>query len=118
MPAGTRDITIEQGANFEMNVTWMVGSATPVPKDLTGASGWMQIRQQSGSTVLLDLSSTDNEIYFPGNGVISVQIDHTQTASLTVKRAKYDLFVGLSDGSYVKLLKGKVTIDPRITVVI
>lgn len=122
MAAGTRNIYIEAGASFEMNVTWMVGSATPVAKDLTGARAWLQIRQRVGTPLLLELSSDDNEIFFPGDGVIRVEADFDQTSSLTIKRGKYDLLVELPDVGAtpntfrVRLLEGKVTVSPAITV--
>lgn len=127
MAAGKRDIYIEAGASFEMDVTWMVGSATPMPKDLTGAQAWLQIRARFGAPLMLELSSDDNEIFFPGAGIIRVEMDYDQTASLTsvaspVKRAKYDLLVQLPDPGAtpvfykVRLLEGKVTISPPITV--
>ena len=43
MAAGLYDITIEQGATFQMNLTWKDSTGSPV--NITGYTARMQVRE-------------------------------------------------------------------------
>ncbi len=115
MAAGVKDIVVEQGASFRMSLTWKQSDGTP--HQLDGAVGRMQIRQGPGRPLLVELTSTNGGIKFDPDGRIHIFIAPDQTRELDVKRARYDLIVGYpARNEFARLLKGRVTVDPAVTV--
>lgn len=113
MAAGVYDITIEQGATFQMNLTWKDSTGTPV--NLTGYSARMQVRTtyEAEDTLVSLVSPTD--ITLGGAlGTIAVVIAASATQLLQIDEAVYDL--ELVNGSQVtRLLQGKATISREVT---
>lgn len=114
MSAGVYDFTLEQGTDFELPVR--------VPMDLTGYSARMQVRAKAGDPVVaLSLTTENGGITIENSvdplvtpSVITVRVTPAQTSPLTLKRGVYDL--ELAGPKVIRLLKGKVTIDPEVTV--
>ena len=117
MAAAQHNITILQGATFDMSATWAddVGN----PEDLTGVLARMQVRQSHKSEeVLLDLDSDalgGITLDVP-TGKIDVSIAAGLTAALPGRlRGVYDLELEFPGGRVVRLLQGRVRVDPEVT---
>lgn len=115
MAAAEYDITVEQGATFQLNITWKNPDTTPV--NLTGYTARMQIREKhSSTTALVSLTSAAGDIVLGGVlGTIVVTIPATVTDDLTIKRGVYDLEL-ISGSSFVtRLIEGCVNVTPEVT---
>jgi hypothetical protein len=116
MGAATLNIIIEQGATFDLTATWTDGGS---PVVLTGVVARMMIRKRhSSEEVLLSVDSdqiggiTIDEV----SGVVTVEISATLTAALPGRlRGVYDLELLFPSGRVVRLLKGRVRVDPEVT---
>lgn len=129
MAAGTNDITIEAGSAFSMSLLYEDPNGNPY--DLSGAQAYMQVRQAkvvdptNAPAPLISLSSLDSlgegatpSIILGGTaGTIAVFINRDLTGALTIKKGFYDLYVAFSELNVVRVIEGKVTVDPTTTVV-
>lgn len=129
MAAGLYDITIEQGADFNLSFVWKQKDGTP--HNLTGCHARMQIRESvAAKAKIFDLSTDNGKISFtiPTAGVVSVNIPATLSASVTVAQTKlvwksekqgvvfaYDLEIVQSDGVVRRLLQGSAFFVPEVT---
>ena len=85
------------------------------PVDLTGATARMQIREQVGGAVLLELTTENDGLAISGPGTITRTLSATQTAALTWAEAVYDLEVEYADGTVQRYLQGAVTVSREVT---
>jgi hypothetical protein len=115
MAAANYDITIEQGATFQLNIVWKAPNGTPI--DLTGYTARMQVREKVSSTAtLLSLTTENGGIALGGAaGTIAVTAAATLTDDITTKRGVYDLELVSSGGVVTRLIEGCVTISPEVT---
>lgn len=108
--AGHLDLTIDQGATFRARISWATASGDPIAPqapaamELRTAKGVLLLRLEDGSGLTLNTS-----------GWVDVHITPTQTADLTPGGHKYDLFVNAPSGDRARLVEGKVTVRPRVT---
>lgn len=86
------------------------------PVDLTGATARMQIREQVGGQVLLELSTENDGLAITGPGTITRTLSAMQTAALAWTEAVYDLEVQYPDGTVQRYLQGAVTVSREVTV--
>lgn len=116
MPALRLDITIEQGADFDLvvNVVDDVfdsdGNVTgETPSDLTGWTARMQARERVDSTTtLFDITPT------VASSAVTIHIGATATAAYDWLSGVYDLEI--TDGTVVRrLLRGNVTVNREVT---
>jgi hypothetical protein len=116
MAAGEHNITIEQGATFQMPITWSTG-VTPTPVNLTGYTARMHVRKTHASdTAVLTLTTENGGITLGGAlGTIAILATATQTATITIKSGVYDLELVSGGGTVTRLLEGSVTITPEVT---
>lgn len=116
MTAGSYDITIEQGATFELHIIYETGSPA-VPVNLTGWTARMQVR--------LKYTAPDPPLlsFTTANGAITVgsagQIDVIGLASLTdlvlaPKICVYDLKI-VNGTTVRRIVSGNATITPQVT---
>jgi len=114
MAAGQHDITIEQGATFQMVVTWEYND-TPI--DLTGYTARMQVRRtHKSTTALLDFTTENGAITLGGAlGTITVVGAATLTDDVPAKPCVYDLELVSSGGIVTRLIEGAATITPEVT---
>ncbi len=114
MTAQNLDIVIEQGASFNLNITWQ--DTTGAIVDLTGYTAKMQIRSAySSSAVILELSDTNGGIFLTqSSGLIQLLISDTDTSLLPAMVAIYDL--KLSNNGTTRLLQGQARISPEVTI--
>lgn len=113
MLAGLLDITIEQGATFNLEFLYQDQNGDPI--DLTGMTARMQLRRQFNSPdALLNMTTENGRISLSGtSGTITLNISATDTASLTGSGV-YDL--ELVNGPVVnRILEGSYSICPEVT---
>jgi hypothetical protein len=114
MTAGLYDITIEQGATFQMSLTWKDSNNAPV--NLTGYTARMQVRTNyEAEDTLVSLTSPSGGIVLGGVlGTIAITIDASVTQSLQIDEAVYDLEL-VNGATVTRLLQGKATISREVT---
>ncbi|MBX7271128.1 hypothetical protein [Stutzerimonas chloritidismutans] len=86
------------------------------PVDLAGATARMQIREQVGGAVLLELTTENDGLAITAPGTITRTLSATQTAALAWTDAVYDLEVQYPDGTVQRYLQGAVTVSREVTV--
>lgn len=114
MAAGLYDITIEQGATFQMNLTWKDSTGSPV--NITGYTARMQVRENyEAESTLVSLTSTGGDIVLGGSlGTIAITIAASATQTLQLDEAVYDLEL-VNGATVTRLLQGKATVSREVT---
>ena len=113
MLAGLLDITIEQGATFNLVFIYQDQNGDPI--NLTGMTARMQLRRQFNSPdALLSLTTENGRISLGGtNGTITLNVGANETANLSGSGV-YD--IELVNGPVVKrILEGSYSICPEVT---
>jgi hypothetical protein len=111
----TFNITINQGATFELTVTWKDSAGTAI--NLTGYSARMQVRETYSSTSSVVSLTNGSGITLGGSaGTIAIVISATTTAALTAPfSGVYDLELVSAGGVVTRLLQGAATVSPEVT---
>lgn len=125
MPAGKYNIQMEQGSTFDLTIVWQ--DPNNAPRDLTGYSAQMQIRENYlANTALTTLSTSNNEIKLFGNtGTIVLSLPASRTAAIPVDFSSdtnpptsiyvYDLELIGPDARVTKIIRGNVVISGEVT---
>jgi len=115
MAAGALDITIEQGATWNLVLTWKInGSAV----NLTSYIARMQVRVDvdDSETVLSLTTDAGGGISLGGAlGTITLSRSATQTAALATGEFVYDLELQSSGGEVTRLVQGSFTVTAEVT---
>lgn len=91
---------IWRGATFHKKVTILEGGIGSDPRDLTGYTALLEIKDVPDGTVLLTLSTANSGIVLGGAlGTVEIIISDTATATLTWKSGIYDLMITDAGGS-------------------
>lgn len=114
MAAGLYDITIEQGATFQMNLTWKDSTGAAV--NITGYTARMQVRENyEAEDTLVSLTSTGGDIVLGGAlGTIAITIAASATQTLQLEEAVYDLEL-VNGATVTRLIQGKAIISREVT---
>ena len=114
MAAGTLNFTIEQGATFNLLLTWKI-DGTPV--NLTGYTARLAARVDVEDTeVILSLTTSNGGITLGGAlGTISLDQTATQTAVLQTGEFVYDLELQSGGGQVTRLVQGQLTVSAEVT---
>lgn len=114
MAAGTLNFTIEQGATFNLLLTWEIDT---VPVNLTGYTARLQARVDvEDSEVILSLTTTNGGITLGGSaGTISLDQTATQTTLLPAGTYVYDLELIAPNSTVTRLVQGELLISPEVT---
>ena len=114
MAAGTLDFTIEQGATFNLLLTWKIDD---VPVNITNWTARLQARVDVEDTeVILSLTTSNGGITLGGAaGTISLDQTATQTALLPAGTFVYDLELISGVGVVTRLVQGELNISPEVT---
>ena len=112
--AGSFDFTIEQGATFNLLMTWKIDN---VAVNLTGYTARLQARVDVEDTqVILNLTTENGGITLGGAlGTITLNQNATQTALLQTGSFVYDLELTSSGGTVTRLLQGELLISAEVT---
>ena len=120
MAAGKYDITIEQGATYDLKISYKDNNGSVI--DLSsGYSVRMKIRESVGGTIIASTESAESPkniitsaLAASGNNII-MGITAVNTATLDFDNAVYDL--ELAGGTTVdRFMQGRVALDREITV--
>ncbi len=111
----TFNITINQGATFELTITWKDSAGTAI--NLTGYTARMQVRETYSSTsTIVSLTSGSGITLGGAAGTIAILISATTTAALTAPfSGVYDLELVSAGGVVTRLLQGAATVSPEVT---
>jgi hypothetical protein len=112
MPAAKHNITIEQGATFNLNLTWDMAA------DPATFTARMQVRAQyTSDTPVISLTSPSSGIVIAGTSgaiTIAITIEEEQTRAIAAGKYVYDL--ELVQGSTVyRLIAGEALVTPEVT---
>ena len=112
--AGSFDFTIEQGATFNLLLTWKIND---VAVNLTGYSARLQARVDVEDTeTVLSLTTSNGGITLGGAlGTISLDQTATQTAVLQTGEFVYDLELQSGGGQVTRLVQGQLTVSAEVT---
>jgi hypothetical protein len=114
MSASRYDIEIEQGATWSLTLSLKKPNKLPV--DLTGYTAKCQIRktQDEDSDIIAEVTT---EVQTPfTSGVIALSISREVTSNLDFNTAFYDLIIKSDDDKVSRIMKGTVTLSPRVTI--
>lgn len=116
MPAAKVDIEIPQGGKFIFSVQAKSGSP-PLPMDLSGFSGRMQIRPTiESTTILVDATTANGMISINGPvGIATVIIGGDVTAAYTWTTGHYDLEVFNSASNVFRIAQGFASLSKEVT---
>ena len=114
MAAGTLDFTIEQGATFNLLLTWKINN---VAVNLTGYTARLQARiDVEEIETVLSLTTANGGITLGGAlGTISLDQTAVQTTLLPAGTYVYDLELIASNGTVTRLVQGELDISPEVT---
>jgi hypothetical protein len=114
MAAGTLDFTIEQGATFNLLLTWKIDT---VLVNLTGYTARLSARVDVEDTeVILSLTTSNGGITLGGAaGTISLDQTATQTTILPAGTYVYDLELIAPNATVTRLVQGELLISPEVT---
>lgn len=110
------NITILQGATFEIAVSWKNPDGTPVV--LSGYTARMQVRGTFASTaVIVEATTANGRITITeATGTLAIKIGPTVTAALAAPATGvYDLELVSAGGDVYRILEGGVRITPEVT---
>lgn len=125
MAAGRYDITLEQGATFDLPLRYRTPAGVPV--DLTGYTARMQVREAPTSAVFVEFNSSltaNGFILMSGsvadredgaNGNVRIYMTAANSAALARFSGRYDLELHDSAGYVTRLLEGQFKVEPEIT---
>lgn len=86
------------------------------PKNLTGFTARMTIRDRIGGTVLAELTSADSEILInTANFTITVVIAPAVTAAFAWTKGVYDLEMVSPSGTVTRILSGNIHLSKEVT---
>jgi len=114
MAAGNLDFTIEQGATFNLLLTWKINN---VAVNLTNYTARLQARVDVEDTeTVLTMTTANGGITLGGAlGTISLDQTATQTALLPAGTYVYDLELVAGTGTVTRLVEGELTVSPEVT---
>jgi hypothetical protein len=114
MAAGTLDFTIEQGATFNLLLTWEIND---VAVNLTNYTARLAARVDVEDTeVILSLTTANGGITLGGAlGTISLDQTATQTTLLPAGGYVYDLELIAGSGTVTRLVQGELIISAEVT---
>ena len=118
--AGNYNITIEQGATFELVIT--VKQSNGSPMDLTGYTGSSQIRKTPLSATVVKAFTvtfldprTDGKVKLSLTDAETSALSAGETPASSQSQYVYDFEITSAAGKVTRLLAGKVTVSAEVT---
>ena len=113
MPAINYALFIEQGVPFSASI--LLKNPDDTPKDLSGFTAKMHLRQyKSHPDVLLELSTENSKITVNPSGEVTLNLSATDTSSLLYSSVVYDLLLINGENTF-RAVEGKVTVSGSVT---
>ena len=114
MTAGIYNFTMDQGANWDLNVVYKDSDGNPI--NLSGYTAAMQLRQNYNSdSAELTLTTANGGITIVGEqGKLVLHATAAQTGSLDAGFYVYDLEI-TSGGVVTRIIQGQVTVAGEVT---
>ena len=113
MSAGTYKITADQGATFELVLTWRDPSGNPI--NLTGYAARMRVAPSKGAPQVLSPSTENGQITLGGsNGQITVRVSAAIMATVPQAQYAHELDVESPDGTVTRLIEGPFVCDGMV----
>jgi hypothetical protein len=113
MAAGTLDLSIEQGATYNLVLTWRV-NGTAV--NLTNYTARLQARVDVEDTeVVLSLTTGAGITLGGAAGTITLDQSAAQTAVIPAGTYIYDLEMVAGTGTVTRLVQGELIVSPEVT---
>jgi hypothetical protein len=116
MAAAKRNIIIEKGSTFIMDLIWKDSDGIPI--NLTTYTARMQVRKSyTSDNKLLDLTTENGSIILGGTaGTIHIEGDAEDTAAIaeSIKAGVYDLEMVVGP-IVIRMLEGDADIRPEVT---
>lgn len=114
MPAGTYNITAEQGATFTRVLTWRDSNDALI--NLTGYTARMQVRTiYESTTIELSLTTENDRITLGGAaGTISLSVSATDMSAMEIRSFVYDLEL-VSGSTVTRLIQGTFAVNAEVT---
>lgn len=115
MSAVIYDFYVEQGATYQLDITWKQPDGTPV--NLTGYTARMQFRRNKRATEILFSGTTSNGVITLGGaaGTISITIPAATTDDFSFNCAVYDIELESGGGIVYRLVEGSVEVSKEVT---
>ncbi len=128
MSAGLYDITIEQGADWRLVLTWKDAAGDPM--QLNGYTGRMQVRETWNSKtkifelttgnggIVLDAANGGITLHLPAAVTTAYQVNPAKTAWIDGKQAQqlvFDLEMIDGQGGVTRLVQGAALFIPEVT---
>jgi hypothetical protein len=112
MPAGIYNMLVEHGASYVLGLTWEDEDGNN-PDLSTGYTASMIVSDSWGSTELLELTESSG-LTLAASGSVTVTITPAKSLALPVGENVYHLeVIKTSTGKKDRLLKGKLTVEPK-----
>ncbi len=105
------NIVIEQGCDFAINFE-LQDTATNDAKNLVGYGITAQLRKTYSSSNYVSFASS---IALPSDGVISITLTDSQTASLKPGRYVYDVVITDTANKMTRVVEGMVLVREGVT---
>lgn len=113
--AAIHNITCEQGATFNLSITYSDPTGNTV--DLTGYQARMDVRvTPSAPAPIVRLTTENDRIRLDGaNGNISLVLSAAETANIPAAKFVYDLELVSASNTVTRLIQGSFTVDAEVT---
>ena len=109
--SGKLDITVEQGATFERNIT--IKDSANVAINISGSTFQGQIRKRHQSAT--KEADFDFTITNASGGIVQATITAANTGNMEPGDFVYDIEWTQSDATVTRLLEGTATVTPQVT---
>ena len=103
------NITVHQGQTWEMSL--FTQDENGAPKDLTGYTARMQVRDRAGGAILLDRTVGSGIAITAPDGQIAVSMTAVESAALAFSKGVYDLLIQSGTGTVTYLCGGDFVVE-------
>ena len=108
------NVTIDQGADWYLDVTYDNPNGTPV--NLTSYTAALQLRSlPESATAVLSLATGSGITITGATGLIAITATATQTRAIDEGTYYYDLEITSPAGVVTRLVQGQAVVTPEVT---
>lgn len=112
--ANLYNVTIDQGSDWYLTVTYKNPNGTPI--NLTGYTAALQLRSLPESpTAVLSLSTGSGITITGATGVVDIHATATQTRAIDEGTYYYDLEITSPATIVTRLVQGQAVVTPEVT---